>query len=161
MRICRRQGSSGRGTPVATPAARRSITPVNALSYVSVIIALLVITPTAKRVGVAGTHSGILDALRYVRQHQQLWMALLMMAGVGLLSFNFGVVLPPLARDSFHGGGGTYGLLSTMLSVGSVAGSLAVGLIHHLRGRICYLRSSRSVRRWPWPQWRRTWCGSV
>jgi MFS family permease len=43
------------------------------------------------------------------------------------------VVLPLLARNTFHGDGGTYGLFSTMLSVGSVAGSLGVGLVRHPR----------------------------
>jgi MFS family permease len=56
-----------------------------------------------------------------------------MMSLVGLLAFNFGVVLPVLAKETFHGSGGTYGLLSTMLSIGSVAGSLAVGVIRHPR----------------------------
>ena len=56
-----------------------------------------------------------------------------MMALVGLLAFNFAVILPVLAEQTLHGGGGTYSLLSTMLSIGSVAGSLAVGLIHHPR----------------------------
>jgi MFS family permease len=56
-----------------------------------------------------------------------------MMALVGLLAFNFAVILPVLARDTFHGTGGTYGLLTTMLSVGSVCGSLAVGMVHHPR----------------------------
>jgi hypothetical protein len=62
-----------------------------------------------------------------------LWLPLVMMALVGLLAFNFPVILPVLASDTFHGDGGTYGLLSTMLSIGSVAGSLGVGLIHHPR----------------------------
>jgi MFS family permease len=54
-----------------------------------------------------------------------------MMALVGLLAFNFPVILPVLARQTVHGNGGTYGLLSTMLSIGLVAGSLGVGLIYH------------------------------
>jgi MFS family permease len=56
-----------------------------------------------------------------------------MMALVGLLSFNFSVILPLLASHTFHASGGTYGLLTTMLSIGSVAGSLGVGLIRHPR----------------------------
>ncbi len=56
-----------------------------------------------------------------------------MMSVVGLLAFNFAVVLPVFAKDTFHGTGGTYGLLTTMLSVGAVMGSLAVGLVHHPR----------------------------
>jgi MFS family permease len=43
------------------------------------------------------------------------------------------VILPVLASDTFHGSGGTYGLLTTMLSIGSVAGSLGVGMIGHPR----------------------------
>ncbi len=56
-----------------------------------------------------------------------------MMSVVGLLAFNFSVVLPVFAKDTFHGTGGTYGLLTTMLSVGAVVGSLAVGFVHHPR----------------------------
>jgi MFS family permease len=56
-----------------------------------------------------------------------------MMGLVGLLAFNFAVVLPVLAKKTFHGSGGTYGLLSTMLSLGSIVGSLGVGLIQHPR----------------------------
>src|SRR6202034_3025064 len=56
-----------------------------------------------------------------------------MMSIVGLLAFNFTVILPVLAQTTFHGSGGTYGLLSTMLSVGSVVGSLGVGRIRHHR----------------------------
>lgn len=41
--------------------------------------------------------------------------------------------MPVLAKVTFHGSGGTYGLLTTMLSIGAVIGSLAVGLIHHPR----------------------------
>jgi MFS family permease len=105
---------------------------VNALSYVAVVAALLVIRPIATT-GRPARRGGVRDGLRYARSRQQLWLPLLMMSIVGLLAFNFAVILPVLARTTFHGSGGTYGLLSTMLSVGSVAGSLAVGRIHHPR----------------------------
>jgi hypothetical protein len=54
-----------------------------------------------------------------------------MMSLVGLLAFNFAVILPVFASKTFHGSGGTYGLMTTVLSVGSIAGSFSVGLIHH------------------------------
>jgi MFS family permease len=73
------------------------------------------------------------DGLRYARGREQLWLPLAMMSVVGLLAFNFAVILPVLARDTFHGSGGTYGLLTTMLSIGSIAGSLGVGFVHHPR----------------------------
>jgi MFS family permease len=53
------------------------------------------------------------------------------MSVVGLFAFNFSVVLPVFAKDTFHGTAGTYGLLTTMLSIGAILGSLAVGLVHH------------------------------
>jgi len=106
---------------------------VNALSYLAVIAALVMLRPL--RSGAPQRHAtgGLRAGLRYAASRQQLWLPLVMMALVGLLAFNFPVILPVLASHTFGGNGGTYGLLSTMLSIGSVAGSLGVGLIHHPR----------------------------
>ncbi len=104
---------------------------LNALSYLAVIAALLVIRPRKAGGPAPPGRRGVKEGLRYAASRQQLWLPLLMMLVVGLLAFNFAVVLPVLAKDTFHGTGGTYGLLTTMLSVGAVAGSLAVGLVHH------------------------------
>jgi MFS family permease len=106
---------------------------VNAVSYVAVIVALLAVRPLTSGRATPKGSGGVLEGLRYARRRQQLWLPLTMMSIVGLLAFNFAVVLPVLARVTFHGSGGTYGLMSTMLSVGSIAGSLGVGLIHHPR----------------------------
>ena len=106
---------------------------LNALSYLAVIAALLLIRP--RKAGGPGPpgRRGVREGLRYAAGRQQLWLPLLMMSVVGLLAFNFGVVLPVFAKETFHGNGGTYGLLTTMLSIGAVLGSLAVGLLHHPR----------------------------
>ncbi|MGF6886450.1 MFS family permease [Nocardia sp. GAS34] len=106
---------------------------VNAVSYLAVVGALVAIRPLSAAAAVRAGSGGVGSALRYVRTRQQLWLPLTMMALVGLFSFNFPVILPVLAERTFHGTGGTYGLLSTVLSVGSVAGSLAVGLVRHPR----------------------------
>jgi MFS family permease len=106
---------------------------VNALSYVAVISALVAVRPLAASRPTAKKPGGVLDGLRYARGRQQLWLPLTMMSLVGLFAFNFQVVLPVLASKAFHGTGGTYGLMSTMLSVGSIAGSLGVGFIRHPR----------------------------
>jgi MFS family permease len=104
---------------------------VNAVSYAAIILALLVIRPTTQRRAAAG--GGVLDGLRYARGIVQLWLPLSMTALVGLLAFNFQVVIPVFARDAVGGDGGTFGLLSALLSLGAVAGSLAVGAIPHPR----------------------------
>ena len=113
---------------------------VNAVSYLAVIAALVVIRPLSTTTQ-ARQRSGLRDGLRHAASRQQLFLPLLMMALVGLLAFNFGVVLPVLASQTFHGDGGTYSLMSTVLSVGSVIGSLAVGLVPHPR-RIYLMASS-------------------
>ena len=117
---------------------------LNALSYLVVIAALFVIRP--RKAGGPGPpgRRGVKEGLRYAAGRQQLWLPLLMMSVVGLLAFNFAVVLPVCAKDTFHGNGGTYGLLTTMLSVGAVTGSLAVGRIHHPRRQ--YLLFAAGVR---------------
>ncbi|HEY0870832.1 MAG TPA: MFS transporter, partial [Acidothermaceae bacterium] len=107
---------------------------VNAISYAAVIVALAALHPLSSSPPRGhGSKAGVRAGLRYARGRQQLWLPLLMMAIAGLLAFNFAVILPVLARDTFHGSGGTYGLMSTMLSVGSIAGSLGVGFLHHPR----------------------------
>ena len=55
-----------------------------------------------------------------------------MMALVGTLSFNFQVLMPLLASETWHGTAATYALLTAAMAVGSVAGALASGA----RGRV-------------------------
>jgi predicted MFS family arabinose efflux permease len=104
---------------------------VNAASYIGVVGALLILRPLSTAARAAKHTDSVRAGLHYARGHQQLWLPLVMMALVGLLAFNFTVILPVLAKDTFHGDGGTYGLFSTVLSVGSVAGSLLVGVVPH------------------------------
>jgi MFS family permease len=106
---------------------------LNALSYLAVIAALMVIRPVTAGGPAPPGRRGVKEGLKYAAGRQQLWLPLLMMLVVGLLAFNFAVVLPVFAKDTFHGSGGTYGLLTTMLSIGAILGSLAVGLVHHPR----------------------------
>ncbi|SHN43653.1 MFS transporter [Cryptosporangium aurantiacum] len=115
---------------------------VNAVSYLAVLAALAVVRPLSGVVS-RSRGGGLRDALHYACGREQLWLPLTMMAIVGLLAFNFGVVLPVLAKETFHGSGGTYGAMSTVLSVGSVLGSLGVGLVRHPRRR--YLMAAALV----------------
>ena len=80
---------------------------VTAVSYVAVIAVLVMLRPL--RPGVRGRRAagGVDAGLRYAASRQQLWLPFVMMALVGLLAFNFPVILPVLARQTFHGNGGT------------------------------------------------------
>jgi MFS family permease len=106
---------------------------INALTYLGVIGALLVIRPLKAGGPAPPGRRGVKEGLQYAAGRQQLWLPLVMMLVVGLFAFNFAVILPVLAKDTFHGDGGTYSLLTVMLSLGSIVGSLAVGFMHHPR----------------------------
>jgi MFS family permease len=105
----------------------------NAISYAAVVVALIFVHPIVAKGRSARLKHAVREGLRYARGRQQLWLPLVMMALVGLLAFNFAVILPVLAKKTFHGTGGTYGLMSALLSLGSIAGSLGVGLVRHPR----------------------------
>jgi predicted MFS family arabinose efflux permease len=62
--------------------------------------------------------------LSYVRSTPELLAPLAAMALVGTLAFNFPVILPLMAKFSFHAGAGTYGALAGAMGAGAIAGSL-------------------------------------
>lgn len=107
---------------------------VNALSFVAMLVALRRID--AERLHTAAPapreRGELRAALRHVRSVPGLWIPLAMMVIVGTLSFNFLVILPLLANDTWQGTATTYAILTAAMGVGSVVGALAVGA----RGRI-------------------------
>ncbi len=65
--------------------------------------------------------------LRYARGEPELWIPLALMAIVGTLGYNFQVVLPLLARFTFHGGPSTYAVLVAAMGIGAIIGALING----------------------------------
>ncbi len=106
---------------------------LNALTFVAMIAALWGMDPRGLHPApVAEREPGAIRAgLRYVIATPALAVPLALMALVGTLGFNFQVVLPLLAKFSFHGGASTYAVLVSAMGVGSIAGALVNG--HHGR----------------------------
>jgi MFS family permease len=107
---------------------------VNALTFGAMLVALrrmdagqLVAAPVAAREG-----GQLRIALRYVLATPALRVPLAMMAVIGTLSFNFQVLLPLLAKFTWHGNASAYAALTAAMGVGSVGGALASGA----RGRV-------------------------
>ncbi len=69
--------------------------------------------------------AAITDGLRYVSKRPDLLMPMLLMLIIGLAGFNFQVTLALLAKTVFHAGAASFGLFSTALAVGALAGALA------------------------------------
>ncbi|HKH06417.1 MAG TPA: MFS transporter [Acidimicrobiales bacterium] len=100
----------------------------NAVSYVAVIGALLRMDHSAFHLGprVARAKGQVRSGLRYVWAHPTLRASVVLIAVVGLAAFNFQVTLALLAEQTFAGAAGTYTLLFSVMSAGSMLGGLAV-----------------------------------
>ena len=76
---------------------------------------------------VARAPGAVRAGLHYVRREPELWIPLALMAIVGTLGYNFQVVLPLLARFTFHGGASTYAVLVAAMGLGAIIGALING----------------------------------
>ncbi len=64
-------------------------------------------------------------ALRYVRSRSDLMLPMLLMFIIGTFGMNYQITIALVAKQVFHRGAASYGLLSTMLAVGATIGALA------------------------------------
>ena len=99
---------------------------LNAASYLAVLAALLAmraaeLTPAPRQPRKKGQ---LAEGFRYVRRTPELLSPLLMMAVIGTLAYEFQVVLPLMARFTFHGDAGTYAVMSSAMGGGAVVGGL-------------------------------------
>jgi MFS family permease len=110
---------------------------INALSFGFVLLSLRAIrtdelTPTARAPRLRGQ---IREGFRYVGRTPLLRDALIMMAVIGCLTYEFQVTLPIIAGTTFHGDAQTYGILTTCMGIGAVVGGLiAAGRRPHSGG---------------------------
>ncbi len=97
------------------------------LSYLAVLTALFMMRPAElRRPPLAARAKGqVREGLRYIKTMPDLWIPLVMMAVIGTLSFNFQVVLPLFVTRTFDGNEGTFTLLFSVISIGSLAGALS------------------------------------
>jgi MFS family permease len=100
---------------------------INAFSFGAVVFALVAMDPSKLQrplAGVARRRGQVMEGLRFIWSRSDLRAPLAVLGVVGTLALNWTVLLPLLARNTFHGGPGTYGLLFAVLGVGSLIGAL-------------------------------------
>ncbi|BEP11778.1 MFS transporter [Acidothermaceae bacterium B102] len=99
---------------------------INAASFVAVVASLYFMDLSALQPSrPTGRGKGQLrEGLSYVRNEPELLVPLVMMALVGCLAYEFQVVLPVLAKATFHGDAQEYGFLTGAMGVGAVIGGL-------------------------------------
>ncbi|MEH1016120.1 MFS transporter [Micromonospora sp. CPCC 206060] len=67
----------------------------------------------------------VVDGLRYVARRPDLLLPMALMSVIGMTLFNFQLTLAALAKTVFNTGAASFGLFTTALAVGSLAGALA------------------------------------
>ena len=99
---------------------------INAISYAAPMIMLtrmreteLVHAPAKNAVG-----SHLRDGVRYVARRPVMRWPIVLVGCFGLFTMNLPVTLAAFANSVFHSGPGGYGLLSSVVAVGSLAGAL-------------------------------------
>ncbi|MDX3227326.1 MFS transporter [Streptomyces sp. ME19-01-6] len=99
---------------------------LNGLSFAAPLVGLLMMRPAElHKVERAPRGKGQLrEGLRYVAGRPDLIWPIVLVGFIGTFGFNFPIWLSAFADGVFHAGPGTYGLLNSLIAVGSVTGAL-------------------------------------
>ncbi|HEX9530553.1 MAG TPA: MFS transporter [Acidimicrobiales bacterium] len=99
---------------------------VNAASFVAAIGGLMAMRPGELWRGapVARAKGQVREGFRYVRRTPELRSNVILLTIVGTLAYNFQVVIPILAKVTFHGSAGTYSAMTVAMGSGSLVGAL-------------------------------------
>jgi len=99
---------------------------LNGLSFVAVLTSLTFLRqhelyPQQRAVKKRG---GMVEGFRYVWNRAELRTACMMLFFIGTFGFNFAIFISTMAVSVFHAGASQYGLLSSLMAVGTVSGAL-------------------------------------
>ncbi len=99
---------------------------INAASFAAVLCSLSFLRRgelfQAQRAG--RTRGSLVDGFRYVMRRPDLRAVLLMLFFIGTFGLNFPIFIATMSVRIFHAGAGRFGLLTSMMALGSVAGAL-------------------------------------
>ena len=99
---------------------------LNGLSFGTVLLSMLFFRISELRTSARAqrTASGFMDGLRYVSGRPDLQAILIMLFLIGTFGLNFPIFISTMAVSVFHTKAGGFGLLSSIMAVGTLAGSL-------------------------------------
>jgi len=99
---------------------------INAASFVAVIgaLSLLRVEDLHRSAKAASVRGGLAEGFRYVWARPELKALLVMLFLIGTFGLNFPIFIATMSVTVFHAGASQYGLLTSMMAIGSVAGAL-------------------------------------
>jgi MFS family permease len=99
---------------------------INAASFAAVLcsLGLLRVEELHRTDRALRTRGSVVEGFRYVWRRPDLKAMLLMLFLIGTFGLNFPIFISTMSVTVFHAGAGEYGVLSSIMAVGSVAGAL-------------------------------------
>jgi MFS family permease len=99
---------------------------INAASFLAVIGSLGLLRVGELRLShrAVRTRGSFIEGFRYVWQRPDLKAVFLMLFLIGTFGLNFQIFIPTMSVTVFHAGAGEYGLLTSIMAIGTVAGAL-------------------------------------
>jgi MFS family permease len=99
---------------------------INAASFIAVLcsLCLLHVGELHWSSRAARTRGSLAEGFHYVWRRPDLKAVLLMLFLVGTFGLNFPIFISTMAVTAFHAGAGQYGLLTSIMAIGTVAGAL-------------------------------------
>lgn len=98
---------------------------LNALSFAATLSSLSLMRKAELQVRErAAARSGLLEGFRYVLRRPDLCACLTMLFLICTFGLNFPIFISTMAVRVFHAGAGTFGVLTSTMAIGSVAGAL-------------------------------------
>lgn len=113
---------------------------LNAVSFAAPVLALMLLSKpapeTAPEPDDVSALARLAEGLRFVRGRPDLMLALLVVFGIGTFGLNFQMTTALMATEIYHRGPGAYGLLGSILAIGSLSGALLAARRSRLRQRL-------------------------
>jgi MFS family permease len=99
---------------------------INAASFVAVLCSLFFLRVDQLHRGMIANRGrgGLADGFRYVWRRPDIRAILVMLFLIGTFGINFPIFISTMAVGVFHAGASQFGLLTSMMAIGSVAGAL-------------------------------------
>ncbi len=114
---------------------------INGVSFAGTLAALLLLRVSQLRPSprVAKAPGQLVEGFRYVGRRPDLVVIMAIVFIIGTFGMNFPIISSTMARVAFHHGAGEFGVLSSVLAIGSVTGALLSARRERARMRTVFL----------------------
>ena len=96
---------------------------LSTVTFVAMMVALSGIT-SSQRIPAGRRDGGVAEGIRHVREHPDLLFVIALAGLVSMFALNFQITTALMSTQEFHAGPVVFGILGSVMAIGSLAGSL-------------------------------------